>query len=733
MQVSPRAQRLNSRDFEHSDFQTLERGAYRDRDETLHFSIPNAGHQYGHRRTPGQLSPQQTQAPLAHAEPSAQTSLLEDSGNPKEGNITSSSTPARWKVFGTLGLCILVLGTVVALAALGLLTYLWQSSLCARDGQDTGSGLWHLIVRSNWTSITVTLSAAAIRVCLSLQMGIFTGMIASLLIERTGVPLKSAPLISMLRAVSASPYELISKTALTTPFAFAISIAVLLATATQFTSTALLSDFAFANITQPKQTVEVLYGTSQAEDRINRTSLREYEGPAVVFDSKVVCIRPSLDDVSFTIVDLKRNTRADQFDEVFVRGRFSLPDLPSDFKEGYIKPLWPFTCVMPSPTTVDSSYWQTSICAVLGGMSARDSWFTSLPELRSPVLPMSRTSVFHVFNTTGRIQDWRKYLQEHGGPVDETYLTRQYANKLNWTTIADGTWLHLQPPEGAIDASVSITTCFTNLPGVIQNVSMSSNQSAFEPGLSWDRTNDRYETSAIRDRLLNNLGDDFSPQSRGLLALHPKASWEFEGGPNDTSVEFTSWMLFKSVADGLPYMNLNGAQFSNLEVLGAFSPYTVHFAHATLFQDIVRTTGSVAQGLQALFTVLRQMTYYEISPYFDMESPATFTMSTQKLIPVRWIGFSIVAVVISVHFILLLVSMVLFLGFTKASWLGNVWMSLSQVVSPETDELISKSTDKEDKVVKKMIRNSTGLDEGLKYRVKVKRSELSGRNELSSS
>ncbi|KAF6817245.1 hypothetical protein CMUS01_12135 [Colletotrichum musicola] len=785
MQVLPPAQRLRGREFELSDYPTPERGTDRDRND---LSVPTVNQQHDYQRLSAQRDYGQIRAALTQPEPSAETSLLDENGSLKD-KAGSSPTPARWKALGTLGLCILALWTVGALAALGLLTYIWQTSMRARDGEDTGHGLWHIIVRSNWTSITVTLSAAIIRICLLLQMGIFTGMIASLLIERTGIPLKSAPLISMLRAVFASPYQLISKTTLTTPFAIAITIAVLLTTASQFTSTLLLSDFAFANITTPKQTIEVFYGSSQAEDRtgtgtitgaalgtlrgskiwnsqpdtyfrfaerrygsssdsdiggiddsgttlrailpftsaMNRTSLRAYEGSAVVFDSRVVCIQPVVDEVNFAIVQ-DRTNRVDQFDELFVGGRFSLPSLPAEFTVGAKFARWPFNCVMPAPATTDTSYWQTSICFSLGGMSTRDSYFPGLPELRSLVLPMSRTSVFNMFNTTGRIDDWRRYLGEHGqrgGAANENWRIGQLAEKLNWTTSADGAWLHLRPPNGAINASVSISTCFTNLPGVIQTVSMSSTRSGLEPGLSWDKANGRYQTSATRNQYQNTQDNDFSPGSRGLLALHPRTSWEFEGGSKNKSSDLTSWMLFKSVADGLPYMNLNGA-LVNLEVLasgillpGAYSPYTVHTP--------------VAQGLQALFTVLRQMAYYEISSYFDMESPATFTMSNERLIPMRWIGFAIVAVIISVHFILLIVSTVFFLGFTKASWLRNVWVSLSQVVSPETEELISKSTDKEDKVVEKLIRDSTELNEGLKYRVKVKRSELSGRNELSSS
>ncbi|KAK6217280.1 hypothetical protein QIS74_07394 [Colletotrichum tabaci] len=245
--------------------------------------------------------------------------------------------------------------------------------------QGSNGGLWDLIVLSNWTSVTVTLTAAVIRVCLALQMGVLTGMIASLLIEKSGVPMDSAPFVSILRAVSASPYHLVSRAALTTPFAIAVGLGVLLTGASQFPSTALLFDFGLANITTPKQTVVLPYGSSQPEN-------------------------PSVDG------------------------------------------------------------------------------------LNSP---------------------------------NGNYLATHSAEKLNWTS-----------------------------------------------------------------------------------------------------------------SDGLPYMSLNGDQRAGgILVPGAFSPYAVHYEHAALFQDIAMTTGSLAQGLQGLFTVLRQMAYYEISPYFDMQSPASLILSNEELIP----------------------------------------------------------------------------------------------------
>ncbi|GJC98606.1 hypothetical protein ColKHC_07432 [Colletotrichum higginsianum] len=487
----------------------------------------------------------------------------------------------------------------------------------ARAGQSQGSsgGLWNLIVLSNWTSVTVTLTAAVIRVCLALQMGVLTGMIASLLIEKSGVPMGSAPFVSILRAVSASPYHLVSRAALTTPFAIAVGLGVLLTGASQFTSTALLFDFDLANITTPKQTVVLPYGSSQPE-----------------------------------------NPRVDGLD---------------------------------SPVGTSST----------------------------------------------RRESWGKYLLTNEIPENGNHLAKRSAEKLNWTSSEEGIWVHLRPPPGSINASVSISTCFTNLPGLFQHVEMSSDQDGAEPGLSWDRVNARYETAPIRGQY-ENLGDNATVRdSRGILTLHPKTSWGFEEDESNMTktTKSRSWMPFSSVADGLPYMSLNGDQRAGgILVPGAFSPYAVHYAHAALFQDIVMTTGSLAQGLQGLFTVLRQMAYYEISPYFDMQSPASLILSNEELIPVRWTGFTVVVGMVFTHLILLAVVLVLFFKFTRLSWLGNVWMSLSQVVSLETEDLIDKSTDKLDKEVDKVIKEEASrAGTGSTDRVRIKRNNLRGRSEVS--
>ncbi|KAK2034886.1 hypothetical protein LX32DRAFT_305426 [Colletotrichum zoysiae] len=129
--------------------------------------------------------------------------LLDDT-NSTRSDKNATPNQSKWKAIGVLGLCILGLGSILVVGAVAFLSYFWQMSIRERDGEVAHSQLWSRTVFSNWASRVVTITAALLRLCLALQMGVFTGMIASLMIERAGVPLHSAPLISMLRATTSS-------------------------------------------------------------------------------------------------------------------------------------------------------------------------------------------------------------------------------------------------------------------------------------------------------------------------------------------------------------------------------------------------------------------------------------------------------------------------------------------------------------------------------------------------
>ncbi|KAK1491401.1 hypothetical protein CCUS01_03186 [Colletotrichum cuscutae] len=138
------------------------------------------------------------------------TSLINEAGS-LLSQASPPQEPSRWRAIGTFGLYVLGIGTVFIIGAVGFMSFFWKTSIQAKEVvvQNT---LWSQIVFTDWASRSITLTAAALRVCLALQMSLFTAMIASLIIERTGISFSAAPFVSMLRAMPASPYSSISWT-----------------------------------------------------------------------------------------------------------------------------------------------------------------------------------------------------------------------------------------------------------------------------------------------------------------------------------------------------------------------------------------------------------------------------------------------------------------------------------------------------------------------------------------
>ncbi|KAF6821776.1 hypothetical protein CMUS01_11339 [Colletotrichum musicola] len=666
-------------------------------------------------------------------------------------------------------------------------------SIRARDGEVAHSQLWNRIVFSNWASRAVTITAALLRVCLALQMGVFTAMTASLMIERAGVSLHSAPLISMLRAVSTSPYSLL--TAFVMPrqnrptYILALVTSVALTIGFQFASTALLSDFDVVNVTSARTVADVSVFANPAvrnrdglklwnsqpltyfrfaehprtppdaeqlpdnyedtghilrallpfETEASRSRLRRYEGPAAVLDSRLACVRPNITDSVFTILGVYvGGSGHSSSKELFVRGNFEFSDdydsLPINNRTAsQTFNSWPFNCVVPIDSSqggaLDTSM---SICSLnpddLTDMGPVYSYTSSLSNTNAS----SSTTIFLAFKSVGATHQWMEVLSRLGNQTDldaVSHSAQWEADGGDWPTSADGIWSRVHVPDK--DYSISVSACFTVLRGTLLNVSLSSDKNGPEPSLHWDNSTARFNTDLIRSRYWSPGNQNHTMDSRGILTLN---SWE--------DAEDPVRMRLPASASRLPsidkYMLFEPSKFLpcgtlGTEPSGTDSSRALHYAHSALFHDVMNTTGSLAEALQAVLMVTQQMEYYEHPPQARevWRSPASYVMAEEKVLPVQWLGFSVVVGMIAIHFLLLITAAVLFLMFTKASWIGNVWMSLGQVVSAETEDIIQKSTCKDDSEVKRMtkMRKTPG---GLRERMKVRKNEMNERYEIGS-
>lgn len=253
-----------------------------------------------------------------------------------------------WDRIGTWGLLILALGTSCIGIAIGMLTFLWANSMTAPDDLKSGT-FWRYIVFQGWATRVVTLCAAVIRLVIVSQAGLITSMIASILLEKVGVQLWAVPLLALVRSITVAPETLLlaslpSRFRLSSKVIcyFAILLSTLITLASQFFSTVLLSDFSNTAIVGDANKSSVAFTSSStagfpwgssniweitpdtyprfaeyheppsesAADREDtgmtlraflpfrqterRTTTREYKGPATVFDSRVICVRPTV-------------------------------------------------------------------------------------------------------------------------------------------------------------------------------------------------------------------------------------------------------------------------------------------------------------------------------------------------------------------------------------------------------------------------------------------------------
>ncbi|KAF4819720.1 hypothetical protein CGCSCA5_v004498 [Colletotrichum siamense] len=692
-----------------------------------------------------------------------------------------------------MGILILSLGTVVTLASVSFLGYLWQGAIAAGATETNHGRLWSLVVFSDWTSRAITVSAAVIRVVLSLQMGVFTAMVASLMIEQAGVPFGSAPLVSLLRAIPASPHNLVTFTNFNLPwrasatYAFAVVVAIILTSVSQFTSTILLSDLGSVNITSPQQSVnmsynnqytggpkDTLYGSklwhsspgtyfrfaehprisARQSDNLedtgrilraflpfaseySRMRLRHYHGPAMVTDSRVVCLRPTLNNVTFSFASKASQDNA-YLTDVFVRGNLTfndyedIADLPLKFLNG----MWSFNCVVPTIQGTTALNWQASICSVDGG-ALNPGALLSTPRI-VPGLTSYMTHTFLVFNSTGEAVGWREAVQQSGSENTDTHMWDASLGDLNWISSSNTIWSSFQSRDNGVGMAAS--ACFKNLGAIVDDVQMSSGGNGKQRGIIWADRTASYNTTNVRLQYQSASVGSASTR-RGILDLEWKDRWQLNSadqkiGPDHNPYGFT---IFSSVADDLPFVvrgPLNVTDEPNpcgtLQV-GGRSSRAVHYAHAALFQDTIQTTGSLPETLQAILFILEQMRYYELLPYFNIASPATFVLAEERLIPMRWVGLEIVVGIIVIHLALLITTIVLFLRFTRSSYLGNIWMSLSQVFSPETADIIQKGTETKDDEVESIVsKATTGSEVGtpLRRKVLVKANETNKRKEL---
>ncbi|KAL4879346.1 hypothetical protein BJY04DRAFT_220201 [Aspergillus karnatakaensis] len=631
-----------------------------------------------------------------------------------------------WERIGSIGIVILLLGSIVLLAPVSLLAVIWKRSTDAVAGGPPLSP-WITILNANWLTGVVTICTAVIRLVIALQVSQTTAMIAGVILEAVGTPLIDAPYLSMIRAVSTTPNNLLYPfrlQPLKSFLSFCIFLLVILqitvAVASQFLSTILVSDFGSGTFTSPSNTTEIpimpynleslswwsnppaaawtfaehsepfiegsdYHDTGHTyraiplfETESQRISLQEYHGQAPVMDNRVICASPVLANLT---LDINNGAR--------LQGHANIANdsyLPLGQDEPQPRYQY-FDCALPYGPKVAGTGGESSLCRSLFTIDTFGNTSEPLTEFPS-------FDVFFILDA-----------------LDRDFLTEFSLQTVNLRdTRREGPWTIIDGSSSSRPA-VRITACLTDPTANTFVIDMHRSRDGTEPRVSWNRKTQSYNTIAIRHQL-GASQSPYTPQARGLLTLTPRSDWKpydyisaDSPGSNKPQAGIHTW----SFAETLPTVNTDtllanqslADQTLLLSLSSTEARYNAHASHVHLFQDILRETESPALAAQALLTRSFQTAYYETLPRVNQTLPVEVAFATTQTTPVRWTGFAVGMAIIAVHLGIVVVFTVMFVCFTRSSFTHETWQAVEQVAAGDVISILKEVEGMKDEEVER--------------------------------
>ncbi|KAH7355676.1 hypothetical protein BKA66DRAFT_613341 [Pyrenochaeta sp. MPI-SDFR-AT-0127] len=672
---------------------------------------------------------------------------------------------SAWEKLGAYNIAVLVIGTATILLAVGFLTFIWVVSI---NGTQSGQlpSLWKLIVSNAWVSRVITLCSILIRVATAAQLCVFAAILAALILERIGASAEDFPLLSMMRCANTGPQALIWNvlhtihTGSQRGYSLLIILTILNALALQFTSTILLADLSPTYVVLDRNsTRNITFGMSDSltenayagidywktgpqtyprfaeykEKATNGTNytdtgttyrgflpfalpnqrnrLRNYHGPMTVVDARVVCVRPQLSNLTINVISDTNE------DERIISGTLDARDVypgittttPDPEDQQYVSTS--FNCRAPAQNPIaNSTNWSASLC-LLG---------THYGTLLNGIIPDGDTKDgLPTGHTLAQL------ILNNTNPNDRYNNTVTELTELNQLESSSASWARFGNEKVQFDLSL----CFFNPQQRDYEVKASSSEDFSDASAFWDISTGQpvYNSYWVRSMLDAVLGESTSAE-RGLLTLEPVANWtamETTARYNVTAYPF----IYDTLSRFDPSESENETAGTTYQFTSFIIPtYAIHQTHKALVQTILQSTKNPALALQALWTVLLQMSYYDFFNQYSVSAPASFGIAEQVNIPIQWSCFAGVMGILGLHFVLLIISLVMFVTRTEMSLLGNSWQAVSQVMSTDTAHAVHHAAAATDKEMADAVKES-GIAEG---KIFVKKSASSGRTEATS-
>jgi len=481
----------------------------------------------------------------------------------------------------------------------------------------------------------------------------------------------------------------------------------------------------FAELSEPPYQAEGVVDTGRTlraflphQQAIDRERLMSYSRTATVLDARVTCQSPEFIDPRLRVVrDYGSNiiiTGAVRALHNTARlGNASVNVEPHKNPSGAsIKSLFSCLATLPYSSTDANEEWKISICQLANGLPTAEYNGGLISEFKDASTWWSKTrnsttmqesslygNAYLVLNVTrGNDQDiWRAILEQSDVEESPGYRPPAFSRRSEWYDMIFDSGRH----------TLSATLCHTAFDLAQIPVNITSTHNRTEPTPLFDFSKRRFTFPQIRALLGQNRS--LSLSDRGVLRLQPKNSWTANGDENPISLEpYIRSFADLALSDKFSFDSGNTGNVSGLlysqaycgDVAASRSSVTDHHKpsckkvdpmHLWLFQEILRTGGSVAFALQSLITVLSGMAYYDQMGLFDNSTMAEEAFFVVASVPVRRAGFVTVVVAVVVHLVLAGVVVWVFLEQTAVSRLGAAWSALAQASTGDAETHIRRS------------------------------------------
>lgn len=489
----------------------------------------------------------------------------------------------------------------------------------------------------------------------------------------------------------------------------------------------------------------------------SRSLLRSFRGNATVIDSRVTCVRPQFADDRLTIqwtADASSGAANSYVSGAVTPER----DVPRLVNSGGNNSATPFKCTfMPTDSQFDNTTpWVLSLCTL--GRSAGG--------LLSELDPYHNTSMQYCFDDDG---GWQIATSNGSCPTDRyaytppdldsaiaffdppmlgsAYMVLNISrvsfgdfpsqNSSNWdfndwVFDSTGPWTEAKLSDPPIQ--IQSTLCFDALQSFDLSVFVFSNANRTEPYVGYDSYTANFTTETVRSQLGTFTNETFD--QRGILSLKT----EPKDLRDQVSVFYPSTNLGEAptpfvVGKVLPSSKTTSALFCPrcqpmFDTLDNFTT-VVNPQQASTFRDILLNTSRPALAVQAHFTTLTRMAYYDNLPIFDYPGSQLSDFFTPASVPTTYSGFAIVMALIVLHLALVGSLIVMFVREAHSTRLANVWHTVAQLNSEETHAVLRGASLASDRQVKEWIeadgavtrRVTLGNDSGRNGRVEISRTQ----------